>query len=118
MVISDLVSTDGLPTTHNGSAVRELIFTGSDNVALGTGDNLNEVTFSSSALRVRHRNGLGGDATETANIFLNAALVGKGLDGPRAVIGTWRIGDGSSAILNGVAPVMVGGFGADLTGAP
>ena len=61
--------------------------------------------------RVRYQNCLGGDGIETVNIFSNAASVAKRLDGPRAVIGTWLIGDERAAILNGVDSVMVGGSG-------
>ena len=91
------------------AVVSDLIFTGTDNVAVEIGDNLNQLRFESSTLLVPYRDGFAGNETETANTVPNAAFVGKGLGGPRAVIGIWRIGGGSAAILSGADQVMVAG---------
>ncbi len=106
-----LVNSDAsaIASSDATAVVSDLIFTGRENVAVGTGDNLTQLRFESSTLRVSYRDGFAGNETDTANIFPNAAFVGKGLDGPRAVIGIWRIGDGSSAILSGTDQVMVAG---------
>ena len=116
-VISDLVNPNGLPATHGtGGAVSQLIFAGSDNVVLGTGDNLNEVRFATGTARASYQNRLNVDVV-VPGATVNGSFVGKGLDGPLAVIGTWRVNAGADGINGGTAP-MVGGFGADLVGAP
>ena len=113
VVVSDLVDPDGLPASYTGGNISELIFTGTDNVAADA--TTNELTFSSSTARVAYRNRSTPDRTVGELVDLRGMFVGKGLDGPRALIGTWSIAGGG---INGDPRPMVGGFGADLAGSP
>ncbi len=117
VVISDLADPDGLPLQYGGDAVSELIFTGADNVTASTGAaTLNELTFASIAARVAYQNRFTPDGTVGETVSLSGSFVGKGLDGPRAVIGIWSIAGAGAGVNNNTNPI-VGGFGADL-GAP
>ena len=122
VVISDLVNPDGLPATYGGSAVRELIFTSAGgDVAQGTGDNLNQLTLDFSdtpAARIAYQNRFTPDGTVAEAVSLSGSFVGKGLSGPRAVIGIWSVAGAATTGINANANPLVGGFGADLTGAP
>jgi len=119
VVISDLVNPDGIPVAHNGLPVRQLIFTGTDNVTASTdAATLNQLTFASTAGRVAHQDRSLGDVAITGDIDLVGSFVGKGLSGPQAVIGTWSIAASATGINNDANRPIVGGFGADLTGAP
>ncbi|MDE2987041.1 MAG: hypothetical protein OXT70_03175, partial [Chloroflexota bacterium] len=118
VVISGLADPDGLPLEYGGNAVSDLIFTGTDNVAVSTdADTLNEVTFTSAAARIAWQNRFTTDGTVAETVSLSGSFVGKGLDGPRAVIGIWSIAGATTGVNENENPI-VGGFGADLAGTP
>ena len=118
LVISNLTNPDGLPLERGGTGVREIVFLGG---TAGTGAAIQQnadrvLSFVSSRVRVTYLDPFTGFDDISAGATANGHFVGKGLDGPWAVIGTWQLPGGIAGV--GTNHVLVGGYGADLVAGP
>ena len=98
---------DGQTFQHQGADVHAIFFS---NVRMhsGFGEPL-EFDDTRPEVRIRYENIRLGERTWVGNAFQNGAFVGKSLDGPLGVIGTWSLSDRALDID------LKGAYGADLT---
>ncbi len=94
-------------TGDDANAVATILFTAEDiNVARSETDNTLSFGVTGSAVRLRHTDIRVTDVTGSSN--LNGMFVGKVIDGPLGIIGSWTLG----SVTDG--DDLVGAFGADL----
>jgi hypothetical protein len=113
VTISNLVNADGVPLTQGTNDVASIVISGSEVTTRNTDNQMgiNIVSVSGDAGRVVHANRSMADA-ELDSGSLMGKFVGKTIDGPVGVIGTWNVRN--AGLGNG--GTLRGAFGAEASG--
>ena len=99
--ILDLVDAAGRPFAYRGGDVFEIVFTG----LMTEADSDLRLGFSGSpTVRVRYEDSTRGETGYAGTRTLAGKFIGKQVDGPLGVIGTWELGDIKGAYGADVAP--------------
>ncbi len=111
VTISGLANPDGVPLANGGADVGQIVLSG-DDVTTKDADNNLGIAMSAATTRIVHadRSVLDDVASNTGS--LTGKFVGKTIDGPMGVIGTWTAkstGLGNGGTLRGAFGAEVGG---------